>query len=378
MKKFFIKFYLFFFTFLSINSLQAEKLPIIYHPNYDIAFYGLEKLHSFDTGKYSKVHNRLARTLCQQEIPEKPLFKPTKQFKSFKPFKKDKREPVFYEPVKVSDKDILLVHTQDYLNALKKSDYILHIAEMNFPLSGWIPNGPLQSKILNPMKYATGGTILGCQLAIKKGWAINLSGGYHHAKKHNGGGFCYFNDIAIGIIKLQKKNPNLKVLIIDLDAHQGNGHEEIFQDNENVFIFDVYNKDTYPHDSKVREYINFEHQVRWGINDQDYLNELKNLKDNVKLIKPDLIIYNAGTDIYEKDPLGGMNVSKEGIIKRDEIVFESAIENNVPILMLLSGGYHEDSYNIIAESIENLWNKKLIALKESQNSDLQNHPDPEQ
>src|SRR3989338_4264328 len=174
---------------------NTDKLPIVYSKHYDISLFGLEKFHPFDTQKYGKVYRYLVNKVG---------------------INKNR----FYTPEIVSEEDLLSVHTPEYLYSLKESKNVARIAELG--ILAKIPNIILQHKLLKPMRYATGGTILGCDLALEHGWAINLSGGYHHAKADSGGGFCFFADVPIAVYKLLKNNPNLSIMIIDLDAHQGN------------------------------------------------------------------------------------------------------------------------------------------------------------
>ncbi len=313
----------------------VNKLPIVFSPHYDITLGGVEKLHPFDTGKYGKVYEYLVKKTG---------------------IAKDR----FYVPDMASQEDLLSVHSKEYLDSLKESLVIAAIAEVS--LLRYLPNSVLQNRLLKPMKYATGGTILGCELALKYGWAINLSGGYHHAKRDSGGGFCFYADIPIAIYKLFTKKSDLSVMIVDLDAHQGNGCESIFADDCRVYIFDVYNKDIYPWDDEARRYIDFNYPVESYIGDKEYLSLIEaKLTDAILASKPDIIVYNAGTDIFREDPLGCMNISHDGIIKRDEIVFKTAIKNDIPILMVLSGGYSKRSAAIIGESIENIL-KNIIRL----------------
>lgn len=307
---------------------KPDKLPIVYSKHYDITLFGLQRLHPFDTEKYGKVY----RYLVDKAGVDKNKF---------------------YTPGIVSEEDLLSVHTQEYLSSLNHSTNIARIAELG--ILSVVPNAILQSRVLNPMKYATGGTMLGCELAIEYGCAINLSGGYHHAKADSGGGFCFFADIPIAVYKLFKKNPHLSVMIIDLDAHQGNGYESVLKDDPRVHIFDVYNEQIYPQDSAAKKYIKFDYPVKAYIKDKEYLSLIeKEIGGAIVKSKPDIIIYNAGTDILEGDPLGCMSISEDGIIKRDEIVFKSALKNNVPILMVLSGGYTRKSAIVIGRSIENI------------------------
>ena len=320
-------------------ATMSPNIPIIFNSNYDISFMGLEKLHPFDSAKYGKIDSYLRN-------------------------KYDINKFQFYKPEMISEKDLLLVHTSDYLERLKNSNYVAQIAELQ-PLA-YVPNFLVQRCLLNPMKFATAGTVLGAQLALEKnidgtlkyGWAINLSGGYHHAKANSGEGFCFFNDIVLACYKLWQKQEykNLKILILDLDAHQGNGHESILKNHPNVAILDVYNGDVYPKDNESKKGIKlYDFPVKSKINDKNYLSIVKtSLEKAVNTEKPGLIIYNAGTDIFEKDPLGQMSVSQKGIIERDFIVFKMAIEQKIPIIMVLSGGYTSESAQIISKSIENI------------------------
>ncbi len=218
-----------------------------------------------------------------------------------------------------------------------------------------VPNPILQKNVLVPKKYATGGTILGCELALEHGWAINLSGGYHHAKADSGGGFCFFADVPIAVKKLWEKRPDLPVMIIDLDAHQGNGNAAIFKDDKRVSIFDVFNGHIYPGDYEAAQYVEYNHPVKMYIGDGEYLGLLKmELPAAIDESAPKLVIYNAGTDVLKGDMLGGMSITADGIIARDELVFKCALERKIPILMLLSGGYTRKSAKIIGRSIENI------------------------
>lgn len=304
-----------------------NKLPVIYSPHYNITLFGLEKLHSFDTQKYGRVFKFL-----QDKMGLK------------------KRQ--FYEPAMATEEELLLVHTREYLQSLSCSKNIAGIAELG--LLAFFPNFILQNRILRPMKYGTGGTILGCDLALKYGWAINLSGGYHHAQSDKGGGFCFYSDVPIAVHALWKKK-NINILIIDLDAHQGNGFESVFKNDQRVYILDMYNSMIYPMDREAKKYIDCEIPVSSFIKEREYLKILEEkVPFAINRSSCDLIIYNAGTDIFKDDPLGKMNITMQGIMKRDEIVFRQALQRKIPILMVLSGGYTGMSSVIIAGSIENL------------------------
>lgn len=312
-----------------VTAQYASRVPIVFHKSYDISFLGLENVHPFDSKKYGKVAQYL-------------------QDSFFIRFDQPRDQ--------ISEIDLRMVHTQEYLDSLNDSRVVASIVEI--PALAIIPNFFLQKTILKSMRYATAGTVLAAELALQKGWAINLSGGYHHAKANQGSGFCVYGDIPLAIKKLREKNPELKVLVVDLDAHQGNGLEAMLGEDELTFIFDMYSKNNYPRDTQVMKYIDFNYPQETGVKDQIYLNCLKNnLPIAIKECQPDLIIYNAGTDIFEWDPLGKMAVTREGIIERDAFVFGQALENKIPIAMTLSGGYTKESAGIIGGSITNLINK---------------------
>lgn len=304
------------------------KLPIIFSPRYDIRVLGIEKLHPFDSEKFGKVHRYLVDRVGIDE-------------------------GAFYAPDPATDDVLLKVHTSNYLDSLNKSVNVALIAEVM--VAALLPNRILQKQLLEPIRYATGGTILGAKLAIEREWAINLSGGYHHAKADSGGGFCFFADVPIAVRKMWEETPDRKVLIVDLDAHQGNGNASIFRDDPRVDLFDVYNGLIYPGDYEAAGCVRYNHPVDMSIGDEEYLGLLeRELPPAIDESSPGLIIYNAGTDVLTGDPLGGMNITAEGIIRRDGIVFQYAADRRIPILMVLSGGYTRQSAGVIGRSIGNI------------------------
>jgi len=205
---------------------EEVKYPVIYSPNYNIEAWGLEKLHPFDSTKYRRVHDFLI---------ESGVF----------------NEGNFIAPPIVSDEVLREVHTEQYLDYIESSPHLAMILEVPFVIC--IPLFVVKARVLTPMKYQTGGTILAGELALEHGWAINLGGGFHHASKGDGGGFCVFADITMCIYNLRQNFNINKVLIVDLDAHQGNGHERDFIEDKNTYIFDIYNRRIYPGDEFAKE-----------------------------------------------------------------------------------------------------------------------------
>jgi histone deacetylase 11 len=316
---------------------MTNNILLIYSPEYNIELGGIEQYHPFDTKKYQTVHDYLV----EQKLV---------------------REKDFIVPAPVTDAELLLVHTRAYLDSLSDPRTAARIAEVNEV--AYFPIGMIDAGIYRPMRFATGGTVLGARLALEKGAAVNLSGGFHHAQADSGGGFCYFSDIALAVTLLWKDRPDLTVLVVDLDAHQGNGYASIFADDQRVFILDVYNEEIFPKDKHAEQYIDYPCKIKNGTGTEDYLALVaKELPQALAAAQPGLVIYIAGTDICHNDPLGHLDVSEEGIMQRDELVFREVRGRGVPILMLLAGGYTRESGEIIARSIGNLLRKREAGME---------------
>ena len=326
------------------DSNFGVKLPIVGGSEYNIALYYLDLLHPFDSRKHGKVESHLKKEFGLSKCN-------------------------FVKPHMVTDQELRSVHTRRYLNSLTSSAIIQGI--VGVPGVRLVPNWLLQRYLLNPMKLATGGTIEAAKLALKHGWAINLGGGYHHAKSDSGGGFCVYADIPIAVNQLWKENPDLRVMVVDLDAHQGNGHEMVFKDDARVSIFDMYNKDVYPCDEKAKKYIEFPVEVPIYVDGDAYIKILrKEIEDALNILekddrKPDLIIFNAGTDPLEGDRVGAMCVSARKMIERDEIMFQQARARKISILYLFSGGYTSESANVIGRSLTNIL-ENYVGLQKNQ------------
>jgi histone deacetylase 11 len=156
-----------------------------------------------------------------------------------------------------------------------------------------------------------------------------------------------------------------RFMIIDLDAHQGNGHARDHMDKEKYYIFDVYNHCIFPGDRYAKTSIDMDVDASRCPSDRPYLQMLaQKLPEAFTAFQPDFVVYNAGTDCMAEDPLGAMNISANGIIKRDELVFQECLTRKVPVVMVLSGGYQYNNAPCIADSITNLISKfDLMASK---------------
>jgi histone deacetylase 11 len=201
------------FTSFSIQT----QCKIVYHSKYNINLWGMEKYHSFDTYKFQKISETI------HEKMKESFIKPSQLPRSF----------------------LLEKMSKVYLLKLCYGFYIIRLIEL--PL-WFIPAWILRWRILNPMLLATEGSILAACIALQSGWAINLSGGFHHASFDRGGGFCVYPDISLVVQYLQSRLGMERIMIIDLDAHQGNGYQRDFVLQENVYIVDCYNYRIYPND----------------------------------------------------------------------------------------------------------------------------------
>lgn len=318
-----------------LADIPRRFVPIVYHPDYNISFMGLEKLHPFDAGKWGKVIHFLRE---EKFITDGSIV----------------------EAREATEEDLLVVHTKRYLNRLKWSLVVATITEI--PPLIFLPNFLVQRRVLRPLRTQTGGTIMAGKLAVDRGWAINVGGGFHHCSSDRGGGFCAYADITLAIKFLFERVAGVsRATIIDLDAHQGNGHERDFLNDQRVFIMDMYNRYIYPGDSYAKKAIRRKVELDWGTEDSEYLQKVElHSEGTLNEVRPDIIVYNAGTDVLDGDPLGGLSISPQGIIKRDEIVFRAARRRGIPILMVTSGGYQKKTARIIADSILNLHRQGLI------------------
>ncbi|HMS39547.1 MAG TPA: histone deacetylase, partial [Pyrinomonadaceae bacterium] len=173
----------------------------------------------------------------------------------------------------------------------------------------------------------------------ENGISSNLAGGTHHAYPDRGEGFCVLNDVAVAIRVLQKEKLAEKFLIVDCDVHQGNGTAFIFENSPEVFTFSMHGAKNYP---LFKEKSTLDIELADGTGDKEFLETLEHALPRIFLHNPDIIFYLGGADPFEKDKLGRLNLSIEGLMKRDEMVLEFAHEHETPIVTTMSGGYASD------------------------------------
>ncbi|KAH7730671.1 histone deacetylase 11-like protein [Aphelenchoides avenae] len=317
-------------------KIRDDQWPVVYDDIYNIGFLGLEKLHPFDSRKWGNVFKVLKEAGMLDE-------------------------DLVVHPQEATRDDLLVVHSKTYLATLQCPCEVARAVEVG--VVSFIPNCLIDRYLLRPMRYQTGGTILASRLALDRGWAINIGGGFHHARANRGGGFCVYADISLALNFLFIVRRISSAMIVDLDAHQGNGHELDFAHDDRVYIFDMFNYEIYPRDYKAKESINRSVRLESGTSGATYLRLLrKELTAALDEFRADLIVYNAGTDSLAGDPLGLLSLSPEAIIQRDQMVFEMAANHSAPIVMVTSGGYLRESARVIADSILNLHAKRIIKL----------------
>jgi len=243
----------------------------------------------------------------------------------------------FFNPNQLSDEQILLTHTPEYLHKLNHT--ILDRKEQR--AIGF----PIRPELITRGKHISNGTLQCAHYAMEYGVAMNIAGGTHHAYADRGEGFCIFNDFAITANVLLKEKKVKQILIVDLDVHQGNGTAKIFENDPRVFTFSMHGAKNYP---LRKERSDLDIGVDDGILDAAYLALLRShLPRLLDEVQPDLILYLAGVDILSTDKLGRLGVTREGCKRRDQFVFNEAKKNNIPIAVSMGGGYSERIRDII-------------------------------
>ena len=211
----------------------------------------------------------------------------------------------------------------------------------------------LDKKILTPMRWGVAGTLLSAQTALTNKFCWNLSGGYHHASQHSIEGFCIYNDIGITyqeLIKSGHLSETDKILIIDTDAHHGNGNARTFLENPNVTLLDIYNYNVYPK-GVTRERVDIEAPVPMGTQGKDYLAAYEEALS--KITQPYKIAFVvAGTDVLESDKIGGLKLSQDDVVTREVMTVKKLQEYDIPTVMLSGGGYSKQTADAIVHAMK--------------------------
>ena len=238
-----------------------------------------------------------------------------------------------------SDTQILYAHDPHYL---------LKVIKGNLSADEQKEIGcPWTEKMVERSRRSAGATIAAAKTATREGISGNLAGGTHHAYRNLGSGFCVFNDSAITARVLQKEiNPKLKVAIIDLDVHQGNGTASILQHDASIFTLSIHGENNFPF---KKESSDLDIGLLDGCDDQTYLQSLSQSLDQLDdRFHPDFVIYLAGADPHEGDRLGRLKLSNDGMRLRDAAVFEYALDRQIPVAFSMAGGYGKEIESTIA------------------------------
>lgn len=246
-------------------------------------------------------------------------------------------EDNIFHPKKLSKEQILLTHTREYLTKLNT----LSLSKKEIRNIGF----PVREDLIERGKYIAHGTLECAYHAMQNGCALNIAGGTHHSYADHGEGFCIFNDIAISSNILLANKEVDKILVVDLDVHQGNGTAKIFENEKRVFTFSMHGARNYP---TRKEKSDLDIGVPDGTQDEVYLDQLfKTLPRLITDEQPDIVFYLSGVDILESDKLGRLSVSKEGCKRRDEFVFEVCKQHNIPVAVSMGGGYSPKLSDIV-------------------------------
>jgi acetoin utilization deacetylase AcuC-like enzyme len=246
-------------------------------------------------------------------------------------------------PRPATKEELLLVHTQEYLDELESITRTPNLAVLRF-------EAPLERKTLDAIYAATGGSIIAVTEAVRRGevW-VNIGGGFHHAYPGHGEGFCFINDIAVAIRSAQKAGLLKSVLVVDCDLHQGNGTAKIFENDDTVFTLSIHQEYLYP----VKEKSNLDIGLDNYTGDDEYLALLEDgIEKALAGRKYDLLFYVAGADPFSRDQLGNLELSKEGLKKRDRLVLSTAERLSLPVTAVLAGGYAEDTQDVVDIHVE--------------------------
>jgi histone deacetylase 11 len=296
-----------------MRIIHRNRCKIVYRHEYFQGIHAQNSHCSFDVMKFRKIRDQLIK---DRLIKRKDIL----------------------SPARISDEDLLIVHTQEYINSLKNPMTVAEILNLDYI-------NPWDDYIFEYFRYSAGGTLLAAEYAMQHNLTIfNLGGGYHHAHPNRGEGFCLINDVAIAIRKSRLPRKIQYALIVDLDYHQGNGNLLYFQNDENVFTFSMHS-DNWEEISGKKNNIDIE--LPSHIQNEMYLKILKKeLSAVFSVFQPDIVFYIAGSDAYVEDQIGDFDLNESGMLERDIFIYQESRKRNYPLVVLAGGGYGPESWKI--------------------------------
>ncbi len=246
-------------------------------------------------------------------------------------------EENFFHPEALDEACILRTHSEAYWEKLKNLELSpKEIRKIGFPIS---------KALVDRGKHISNGTLECARFAFQHGVAMNIAGGTHHSFTDRGEGFCLINDIAIASNQLIYEKKVSKILVVDLDVHQGNGTAKIFENDDKVFTFSMHGEKNYP---TKKENSNLDIGLPDKTEDQYYLSTLyEHLPKLIQSVKPEIIFYLSGVDILGSDKLGRLNVSLSACKERDKYVFKTCKKHKIPVAVSMGGGYSEKLATIV-------------------------------
>ena len=272
--------------------------------------------HRFPMGRYALLREQMERHLPEVEMLQAP---------------------------RASDGELALAHTPQWIAAISEGTVDPQaMREIGFPWS---------EAMVERSRRSAGATIAACRAALAEGVSANMAGGTHHASADRGGGFCVFNDAAVAARLMQAEHGRrgrvpLQVVVIDLDVHQGNGTARIFREDPSVFTLSMHGQKNFPFRKEASD---LDVELPDGCGDADYLAALEQALDELdRRFTPRLVIYLAGADPFERDRLGRLKLSFDGLEARDRRVFDFAWQRRIPLAFAMAGGYASD----IAETVQ--------------------------
>ena len=240
-------------------------------------------------------------------------------------------------PVPLTRAEVERVHSPEYIDKLESGS----LSRQEERRTGF----PLSPKLVEREYTISGGSVMNTAFAMEDGVSLNIAGGTHHAYRDRGEGFCLFNDIALASDHLLRENPDWKILVIDLDVHQGNGTASIFQNEERVFTFSMHGKNNYP---LHKEKSDLDLELEDACTDRTYLDLLERHLDLLfAMVEPQFAFFQSGVDVLATDKLGRLGLSREGCRRRDAMVFSYCKKHDVPVSVSMGGGYSDKLCDIL-------------------------------
>lgn len=294
---------------------------VAWSPGYEARLLGLEKLHPFDIGKFG----RIARALLAEGFPP----------------------GIFTEPGEVDRADLEAVHPRGFLDSLGQPGVLSQALEVLIP--PFLPSALLEQHVLAPLRRMVQGTVLAARFAARGGLAVNLGGGFHHARPDLAHGFCLYNDVAVAVAVLRREGFADRIMLVDTDAHQGDGNHACFRDDPSVFCLSLHEEDLFPQPGVPGDR---DLELAAGTGDEGVLALLEGeLPSLLREVRPRLVFHVAGADVLDSDPLTSLRMSPAGLARRDALVARLAGEGGAGVAHLLAGGYGPEAWKAQALAV---------------------------